>query len=846
MDIGTNSLESIFITFKIGHSSYCVGTFYRPPKENLSESIQLLDNILPALRSEHDELFLLGDFNVNVLADNRLSNCLQAHDLKQVITVPTRTTETSATLLDPIFVNNTECIVESGTLNADIFSDHDMVFCSISSTFKRKPKFVTFRDFKMFDIDQFNIDLFEVRWEDIVYLPDIESKIIFLTNNIIALFDKHCPIKTVRVTKPKAPWLTPNVKLILKTRNDALSKYKANPTSVNWNEYKKLRNFALLTIRNERSAFLKQLQLNNNPSSLYRALKNMHIRNNSNIDIPDTLCNPYEVNDYFTAMYQGNNEQCIENIFSYTTNRFSNSSSFSLKPIESHILLKIIGGIRSNASGVDGISLQMLKLCLPAISDYLLHIINLCLEVGYFPSQWKTALVIPKPKCSNPKSLNDLRPISLLPLISKLLERAVHMQLFEHLENNTILPVHQSGFQKNHSTTTSLAYLTDSIISSLDNKLVNILTLLDFSKAFDTLNHCLLVAKCKYYGFDDRACKFIKSYLRGREQRVAINNQISTSNKIQSGVPQGSVLGPLLFLLYTSDLASCFKYCHVQCFADDTQIRYEFTPETYQLAEQYINNDLENVSKYCQSHNLKINPSKSKTILFGNKRVRDNLKSIMKIKIDGEVLAFTDQAKNLGLYIDEDLRFHDHVLHVTKQCYIMLRILFVNRELLNTNLKKDLCERLVLSKNLYAMVVYFPCLTVTDMNRLQIIQNTCSRLINNLRKYDHISHTYSHLKWLNMKNLFKYTFLCFVHKIMLTSIPAYLRNKLVSRFTIHNMSVRRKSLITMPLHHTALFDRSFTSNAVKLYNSISHEMRTTKSMTAFKSILKKTLLQNQY
>nr|CAH7731134.1 unnamed protein product [Callosobruchus chinensis] len=245
MEIGTNSLESIFITFKIGHSSYCVGTFYRPPKENLSESIQLLDNILPALRSEHDELFLLGDFNVNVLADNRLSNCLHAHDLKQVITVPTRTTETSATLLDPIFVNNTECIVESGTLNADIFSDHDMVFCSISSTFKRKPKFVTFRDFKI------------------------------------------------------------------------------------------------------------------------------------NIDIPDTLCNPYEVNDYFTAMYQGNNEH-----------------------------------------------------------------------------------------------------------------------------------------------------------------------------------------------------------------------------------------------------------------------------------------------KYCQSHNLKINPSKSKTILFGNKRVRDNLKSIMKIKIDGEVLAFTDQAKNLGLYIDEDLRFHDHVLHL--------------------------------------------------------------------------------------------------------------------------------------------------------------------------------------
>nr|CAI5862446.1 unnamed protein product [Callosobruchus analis] len=485
IDIGiqTNNLESIFVSFKIGHSSYCVRTFYRPPKENLLESIQLLNNILPILRSEHDELILLGDFNVNVLADNKLSDCLQVHELKQIITVPTRTTETSATVLDPIFVNNVEGIVESGTLNADIFSDHDMVFCNISRTLKRKPKFVTFRDFKMFDIDQFNVDLYEIRWEDLVYLRDIESKISFLTNNINALFDKHCPIKTVRVTKPKAPWLTSNVKLILRTRDDALSKYKANPTPANWSEYKNLRNFALLTIRNERSAFLKQMQRNNKPSLLYRSLKDMHIPNNGNTDIPDNLCNPYEVNNYFTTMYQDNNEQCIENIFNYTTSRFSDSSSFSLKPIESHILSKIVSGISSNASGVDGISLQMLKLCLPAINDYLLHIINICLEVGYFPKQWKTALVIPKPKCSHPKSLNDLRPISLLPLISKLLERAVHMQLFEYLDNNSILPVHQSGFQKNHSTTTSLAYLTDGIISSLDNKHVNIVTLLDFSKA---------------------------------------------------------------------------------------------------------------------------------------------------------------------------------------------------------------------------------------------------------------------------------------------------------------------------------------------------------------------------
>nr|CAI5861793.1 unnamed protein product [Callosobruchus analis] len=617
----TNALECMIITFKVRHSSFCVGIFYRPPKENLLEAIQFLDNKLASLRSEYDELVLLGDFNVNVLIDNKLNDCLQTYGLKQIITEPTRITETSATLLDPIFVSNIEKVIANGTVNADTFSDHAMAFCDISCNLHSKPKYVTHRDFAMLDIDQFYIDLHGIHWENLIYINDIESKINFLTSNINALFDKHCPIKTVRVTKPKAPWLTPNIRLILKERDKALSKYKAHPSSTNWREYKEKRNFALLAIRNEKAAFLKELQWNNSTKLLYQSLKGMHIQNNNCINIPDNLANPYEINDYFTTMFLKNNEHCVDKIFMYTFSRFSDNNTFSLRPIDSNTLSTIISGITSNASGLDGISLHMLKLCLPVINDYLLHIINSCLEIGYFPDQWKTALVIPKPKCSNPASFNDLRPISLLPVLSKLLERAVHMQLFEYLTRTKILPLHQSGFQKHHSTTTSLAYLSDSILSSLDKKLMNILALLDFSKAFDTLNHSLLIAKCKYYGFDEIACKFIKSYLVGRAQRVVLNNQASTSSKITSGVPQGSVLGPLLFLLYTSDLKDCIKSCSIQSFADDTQLRCEFKPEDFQLAERQLNDDLDRVSKYCQSHNLKINPTKSKLILFGTKRI---------------------------------------------------------------------------------------------------------------------------------------------------------------------------------------------------------------------------------
>nr|CAH7740814.1 unnamed protein product [Callosobruchus chinensis] len=820
---------------------------YRPPHGNVLDGIECLDDLLPGVVTEYDNIIILGDLNINFLIqDNKVSQCFKSYGLTQVIVEPTRITETSSTLLDPIFLSEGANCVEKGTINADMLSDHQMVYCSLFCGIQKQQKFVTFRDYKNFNIDNFNKDLHQVPWDRILYLRDVESKLRFLTENINMLFDLHCPIRTVRVTRPKAPWLTSNLKLIFKERNRALSKFKNNPSPDNWNNYKSLRNFALMSLRNEKSAFLNHLQHQKNSSLLYKSLKNMHIQANKSIDIPQDLSDPHMVNDYFTSVFQNSDEACTEKIFFYRTNTYLQKNIFSLKLVSLDNVQAIIHSIKSNASGMDGITLQMLKLCFPAVGIYLLHIINICLEKGYFPEQWKTAVVTPLPKISNPTSVNELRPISLLPLLSKILERVVYVQILDHLNTFNIVPTHQSGFQKNRSTTTALTYLSDSIISSLDKKYMSLLVLLDFSKAFDTLNHRLLVAKCHFYGFDEVACNFIRSYLKGRRQKVSINNKLSSETIIESGVPQGSVLGPLLFILYTADLQNSFTHSHAQFFADDTQMKYDFRAEDLKDTEKSVNEDLDNISRYCSSHNLRLNPSKCSALLFGNKKLHEKIKPNLHIRVNNQEINFTCTAKNLGIYFDSDLRFESHLNYVLKSCYLSLRLLFANKQILNKRIKKDLCQSLVISKMLYGVSIYYPCLTATDSRRLQIMQNTCVRFIENLRKFDHVSYAYYHLEWLNIQNLFKYSLINFTHRIMLTSSPSYLRDKFVCRMAIHERQVRFRFTLTMPIHRTTLFRRSFTYNAIHLYNSLKQELKTVQYMPAFKRKLKSFLLASQY
>ena len=223
------------------------------------------------------------------------------------------------------------------------------------------------------------------------------------------------------------------------------------------------------------------------------------------------------------------------------------------------------------------------------------------------------------------------------------------------------LPNCQSGFRKHFSTVTALSISTNDIISAYDKKLESILVLLDFSKAFDTISHEVICSKLKYFGFDEQSCHLINSYLAGRSQKVFCNDTYSPAVDILSGVPQGSILGPLLFIIYTSDILKSIESCTVQAYADDIQVYLHFNHNNYLQVNGLINADLQKIKQVSEEHNLNLNSSKSCVMIFGNKNNVHFLKDNLNINIDGVALPIVDSTKNLGLIIDNDFRFKGHV-----------------------------------------------------------------------------------------------------------------------------------------------------------------------------------------
>jgi len=506
---------------------------------------------------------------------------------------------------------------------------------------------------------------------------------------------------------------------------------------------------------------------------------------------------------------------------------------------------KVLNSIHSSAVGADGISIKMIQLSCPFLLPFLAHIFNFCVTNGTYPACWKLSNIIPLPKKSNPSTVNDLRPISILSVLGKAFEKILASQLRLHLAEFDILPEVQSGFRAGFSCSTALTNILDDVLTATDAGQVSALVMLDFSKAFDTINHDILIAKFHYIGLGEVASLLLSNFLTDRSQRVVISGRFSDACGVASGVPQGSVLGPLLFSIYTSQLVDSVRHCRVHMYADDTQIYHSFHPSDLRQSVALINDDLDRLVSMSERHNLSINPLKSSLMLMGSRRIRDRINNNVAVVVNNSPIPIVTEAKNLGVWLDSDMRFHKHITMALQRAYSSLRMLYSNRKLLNLQLKKNLCESLVLSHLNYGDILYHSCLDSADKTRVQRLQNCCLRFIYGIRKRDRITHALEWAGWLSMTQRRVLHVACFYHRVLLTKTPPYLYNKIRYRTDVHNLNLRYKHTLTIPKHNLEIFKRSFSYCVASVCNALPFDFRPM-SQSTFKYKLKQVLVRNEH
>lgn len=490
----------------------------------------------------------------------------------------------------------------------------------------------------------------------------------------------------------------------------------------------------------------------------------------------------------------------------------------------------------------------MLLLTLPHSLNTLHKLINKSISLSTFPDMWKVAIVRPIPKTANPSELKDLRPVSILPCLSKILEKAVCEQLTRFLEDNNILPQMQSGFRKRRGTVTALADVTDNILMAQDKGMCTFLVLLDFSRAFDSLHLNLLLSKLSFYGFDAGAIDWFESYLTNRYQLVKLSRDdgsIVMSDKvlINRGVPQGSILGPILFILYLADIQEQILHCKYHIYADDVQVYISCNPCDVDSTIDKLNKDLARIATWSNNNCLLLNPDKTKYLIFGSNHQLAKLNTPLNIRIRNQPIERVYEARNLGLCMDSELRFEKHVNDNIRNCFYKLKVLYKMRPFIKEELRIQLVETLVLSKLNYMDIVTGPRLLAKTKKLIQRVQNACARFCFSIPPRAHVTPFLNKHAMLKMMHRRKLHLASLLFGVIKTGTPSYLYDKLswVSRPGSRQCA---KTLANVR-HSSAAFRGSFRYAATKCWNNIPPPIKNLNSIHSFRIRLKRFLCDHQ-
>lgn len=565
-----------------------------------------------------------------------------------------------------------------------------------------------------------------------------------------------------------------NILDLQRERNRLREKVRNNPTNVNRDLLRLTRNKLKHEITSTKQNFFKKLLRNKSSKTVWKTINKILHPNpkNANVD-------PEEVNKFFNDTATRTTGKMIssrEDIDKLISNLAVNPDTFQLQPVTFNEVTKAIKSLRQDCStGYDQIPAKFVKCGADFIASPLTHIINKCIEMSTFPDEWKVSRICPIPKTLSPSTLVDYRPISVLPVLSKVFERVILKQLTDFIELKAIYHDKQSGFRKGHSTTTLLLKLKDDILNAMRKGEVTLSIFADFSKAFDTVDYPILINQLHHLGFSTHFIRLIDSYLTNRYQYVQVNDKSSNRLRVNFGVPQGSILGPVLFNLYVCLLNQNGPSSYLQ-YADDVTLKQHAKVKDIGQTVTSMQNEMTNIFNWSTQNNLQLNPTKTKLMLFSTKQLSrlhhlDDLD--INITSDQQPIRRVKVFKILGVHFNENLQWNDHINSIIKSGYATLRSLKQFKRFADFKLKKTLAECLVLSKIKYCDAIFCdtPKYLVT---RLQKLQNASASFIYN--KHCNMNDVLK-LRWLPVEEGMSFSIVKLAHKSLHDSDtwPSYLK-----------------------------------------------------------------------
>ena len=689
-NLGNNIVESIWVKIHVKGVDILFGLFYRPPDSEHDIWDHINNSIDNAKNTNIDRIIVCGDFNEDQLNPRKYNIkdiCLQ-NSFFQIISDPTYYYESSASLLDLILISDPDLIMFS-EVGENVLPNTVRYHCPISGIVNvEKSKNIALKrrvwQYHRGNYELFRNELDNIDWDDLIDNTDLNTAVKSVTDKILMAAETSIPNKIVYVRKYDPPWINGEIRKLIRKRRRLHKKAKNTNNEHDWSKFRKTRNRCVNLVKVAKANYTeKQTALLDSPThsvqNWWKLLKNL-----SGIPVNKSLYPPLKIEG--NIIENDTDKANCFNIFFCRQSTVDDSNTIVPPFVEENddrpkltdveiseqdiedVLMQIN---ISKASGPDLIHPRLLKSAASSLKYPLYKLFNKSLQTSKYPDLWKIANVTPVFKNKSEKDcLTNYRPISLLSNIGKVMEKCIFKYIYNFLIRFLLITKFQSGFRPKDSTINQLISIINDFAKAIDaGKEIRVI-FCDISKAFDRVWHKGLLVKLKQIGIDGSLLKWLENYLYNRCQRVVINGQQSGIKFLKAGVPQGSILGPILFLIYINDIVNEIS-CNIRLFADDTSLYLVVDNNEYDAAEM-LNNDIETINQWSKKWLVKFNPEKTEVMTISKKIYKPHHPPVY---MDNNIIKEVETHKHLGVTFAEDGSWNDHVNDITNKVSSRLSML---------------------------------------------------------------------------------------------------------------------------------------------------------------------------